>query len=45
MTTFPARSNGSLIPADHVLKEIRKEIAVPLPVLREAKRRRSDASG
>jgi hypothetical protein len=40
MTTFATRSNGSLIPADHVLEEIRKEIAVPLPVLKEAKRRR-----
>jgi hypothetical protein len=40
MSSFMTRTTGTKVPVDGVLQEILKEIAVPLPVLAEAKRRR-----
>jgi hypothetical protein len=41
MSSFMTRATGSRVPVDSVLREILKEIAVPIPVLEEAKRRRN----
>lgn len=41
MSTLATRSTGSSIPADDVLGDILKEIAVPIDVLKEAKSRRN----
>jgi hypothetical protein len=41
VSTLATRSTGSSIPADLVLGDILKEIAVPNDVLEEAKRRRN----
>lgn len=41
MSTFATRSPGSSTPADDVLDDILKEIAVPVNVLKEAKDRRN----
>ncbi|MCW3020023.1 MAG: hypothetical protein JWN10_2331 [Solirubrobacterales bacterium] len=40
MSSFMTRTTGNRIPVDGVLQEILKEIAVPVSVLAEAKRRR-----
>lgn len=40
MSSFMTRTTGTKVPVDGVLQEILKEIAVPLTVLAEAKRRR-----